>query len=151
MANCEELKEIANARLKTAEILIEAGDWDGAGYMLGHVLECALKAVVCKTLNLLEYPEYTKNDKTDGYFMTHKYDQLLIASGLEYIFSPRGTDEAFRYWSDFTKEYPGDWPTMRYSRERQKQFDEAKVRKLYTLLMGEGKGIIDIIEQEKKW
>jgi hypothetical protein len=110
--------EIALARLKSSEILIEAKDWDGAGYLSGHVLECALKAAVCKTLNLLVYPEYTKNEKTDGYFMTHKFDQLLIASGLESIFSSRGPIEAFQYWSDFTKEYPSDWPAMRYDRSR---------------------------------
>jgi hypothetical protein len=96
MANGVGLKEIALARLETTEVLIEAKDWDGAGYMLGHVLECALKAVICKTLNLVEYPEYTKNEKTDGYFMTHKFDQLLIASGMENIFSPRGPIQAFQ-------------------------------------------------------
>ena len=119
--------------------------------MLGYVLECALKAAVCKTLNLLNYPEYTKNQKTDEYFMTHKFDQLLIASGLEYLFSTRGSVDAFQYWSDFTKEYPGDWPAMRYDRSRQKQFDEVKVKKLYTILREDSKGILSIIEQEKKW
>lgn len=151
MANIEELKEIAHARLKTAEILISAKDWDGAAYMLGYVLECALKAVVCKTLNLLNYPEYTKNQKTDEYFMTHKFDQLLIASGLEYLFSTRGSVDAFQYWSDFTKEYPSDWPAMRYDRSRQKQFDEIKVKKLYNILIDATKGILSIIEKEKKW
>jgi hypothetical protein len=151
MANTQELKEIALARLKTSQILIAAKDWDGAGYMLGYVLECALKAVICKTLNLLEYPQYTKNEKTDGYFMTHKYDQLLIASGMEYLFSARGPLDAFEYWSEFTKEYPGDWPAMRYDRQRQKQFDEVKVQKLYNVLTEDKKGILALIEQEKKW
>jgi HEPN domain len=151
MANGEELKTIAKARLKTAEILIEAKDWDGAAYMMGYVLECALKAVVCKTLNLLEYPQYTKNKKTDGYFMTHEFDQLLIASGLESLFSTRGSVDAFQYWSDFTKEYPTDWPSMRYSLERQKQFDETKVKKLYTILIEKDKGILEIIENQNKW
>jgi hypothetical protein len=151
MANSLELKEIALARLKTADILVQAKDWDGAGYMMAHVLECALKAVICKTLNLLEYPEYTKNEKTDGYFMTHKFDQLLIASGMQHIFSPRGPILAFQYWSDFTKEYPGDWPAMRYDRQRQNQFDEVTVKRLYNILREPDEGIIDIITKENKW
>ena len=151
MANTQELKEIALARLKTSQILINANDWDGAGYMLGYVLECALKAVICKTLKLLDYPQYTKNEKTDAYFMTHKFDQLLIASGMDYIFSSRGPADAFKYWSTFTEEYPGDWPTMRYDRQRQKQFDEIKVQKLYNVLTEKKRGILAIIEQEKKW
>jgi len=151
MANCNDLKRIAKARLKTAKILIEAKDWDGAAYNLGYVLECALKAVICKTLNLVNYPEYTKNDRTDSYFMTHKFDQLLIASGMEYIFSPRGPIDAFRNWSDFTKEYQGDWPAMRYDRQRLSQFNETKVKTLYTNLTEPNIGILAIISKKRKW
>lgn len=151
MAGLVDFKEISQARLKTVAILLDARDWDGASYMMGYVLECALKAVICKTLHLVSYPENTRNDKIDGYFMTHKFDQLLIPSGMEDVFSTRGKPDAFRSWSDFTKEYPGDWPGMRYDRQRLKQFDEAKVRKLYNDLVGEPDGILATIEKEKRW
>jgi len=44
MANCAELRKIAKARLKSVETLMAVNDWHGAAYMLGYVLECALKA-----------------------------------------------------------------------------------------------------------
>jgi hypothetical protein len=151
MAGNKDFKIITKARLKTAKILIDASDWEGSAYMLGYVLECALKASICKTLHLTNYPENTRNDKVDGYFMTHKFDQLLIPSGLEDLFSPRGPIDVFQNWSDFTKEYQGDWPSMRYDKQRLSQFDEIKVKKLYNYLTERPSGIITILNKKKRW
>jgi hypothetical protein len=151
MAGFADFKSISKSRLKTVEILIDGKDWDGAAYMMGLTLECALKAVICKTLHLTSYPENTRNNKIDDYFMTHKFDQLLTPSGMEDIFSVRGKKDIFRSWSEFTKEYQGDWPTMRYDRQRQGQFDEEKVKKLYNNLVSKPCGIITVISSEKRW
>ena len=77
MATGSDLKNIAKARLASAEILIKAKDWHGAAYMLPYALECALKAVICKTLNLMAYPDDYKS-KTDvrSFFSTHLFLQL---------------------------------------------------------------------------
>ncbi len=73
MANRKEFKSISLARLKTAKLLIDAKDWDGASYIMGYVLECGLKAVICKTLNLISYPEFTKKKDVDNYFIPLTY------------------------------------------------------------------------------
>lgn len=145
-----QLREITKARLKTAKILLKAKDWDGSVYMMGYVLECALKAAACKALHLATYPENTKNDKIDIYFMTHRFDQLLIVSGLEEIFSlKRGVVEESMNWSDFTINYPGDWPKMRY--EPNLIWDEIKTRKLYNNLTDYKSGILTVIKRRRKW
>jgi len=151
MAGVKDFKIISKTRLKTVQILIDGKDWDGSAYMMGYVLECALKAVICKTLHLISYPEYTRNAKVDNYFMTHQFDQLLTPSGMENIFSARGKKDIFRNWSEFTQEYQGDWTAMRYNIDRQKQFDEIKVKKMYNNLTGKPYGIITVIKKEKKW
>lgn len=151
MANNRDFKTIAKARLKTVKILISANDWEGAAYMMGYVLECALKAAICKRLNLVTYPENTRNDKVDGYFMTHKFDQLLIPSGLTDLFSATGNRDEFRSWSDFTKEYPGEWPAMRYNPSRLSQFDEIKVKALYNCLTVTPHGIITVMNRKRRW
>lgn len=143
------LKRIIRQRLRTVQILIQADDWDVAAYMMGLVLECALKAAVCKTLKLIKYPEYTKNKKIDDYFMTHKFDQLLIVSGLSDVFSDRGNIDAYRNWSEFTSEFLGDWPTMRYDPER--NWNALKVKNLYTNLTDPKHGILTEIKKRKKW
>lgn len=149
MANCIELRTIAKARLKSVEALITVGDWHGSAYMLGYVLECALKAATCKTLHLIAYPENTKNDKINSYFMTHRFEQLLVVSGLENVFSSRGPKEAWQNWSEFTLEYPGDWPAMRY--DLSKNWDKIKIEQLYNNLMEPTNGILTIIKRSKKW
>lgn len=151
MANLKDLKSVSQLRIKTVELLIGGKDWDSAAYMMGYTLECALKAVICKTLHLISYPENTRKNIVDSYFMTHKFDQLLTPSGMEDIFSSRGHKDLFRNWSEFTKEYPDDWPAMRYDRQRQKQFDEAKVKKLYNNLTEKPRGILTIINSQKRW
>lgn len=143
MADLHGLRKIAKKRQKTVEILIAAKDWDGAAYTMGLTLECALKAKICKTLKLDSYPEYTGQKKIDDYFMTHKFDLLLKVSGMENLFSATGDPTAWQNWSEFTKEYLGDWPTMRYDADR--QWDETKTTDLYTNL----KGVLK--EIKKRW
>ena len=118
--------------------------------LLGYVLECALKAATCKTLNLVSYPDHNnKNQNVSSYFMTHKFEQLLVVSGLENIFSSRGSANAWKNWSDFTLEYPGDWPAMRY--DTKKTWDEIKVKKLFNNLNEPKHGILSIIKEKRKW
>jgi hypothetical protein len=148
----DDLKKIANARLLSAETLIAAGDWHGAAYMLPYALECALKAVVCKTLHLQVYPDKDKS-KTEirTFFTTHLFDQLLVVSGLQDIYHPSVGGIPYKYWSDFTIEYPGRWVEMRYNLERMEQFDEKKIKELYLKLKDKTNGIFTIIEENKRW
>lgn len=150
MANNKELRIIAKKRLHTAKLLFQAKDWEGAAYMMGYALECALKAATCKTLGLVSYPENTKNPKIDSYFMTHKFDQLLIVSGMESILSIRGPAEAYRNWSEFTLEYPGDWTQMRYE-FKPGYWNSQKIIRMYNNLKESKNGIITIIKRRHKW
>ncbi|OGK12872.1 hypothetical protein A3A93_06620 [Candidatus Roizmanbacteria bacterium RIFCSPLOWO2_01_FULL_38_12] len=149
MANGSDLRDISKARLKSVKILMDSKDWHGAAYMLAYALECALKAVTCKTLDLLAYPVNTKYKNIDSYFMTHRFEQLLIVSGLESTFSSRGPSQAWKNWSDFTIEYPGDWPSMRY--DAKTIWDATKVKRLYNNLTEPQYGIITIIKRRRKW
>lgn len=148
MASCNELKSISKARLRSAETLMAAGDWDGAAYMLGYVLECALKSVICKTLGLTEYPQ---NRKTDTHFLTHNFDQLLVLSGMSVLFSANGDLAVFQRWSEFTKEFPGDWPAMRYNLDYLQKFDEAKVTAMHSHITERTNGILAVITARRKW
>lgn len=151
MATGTDLRQITKARLKSANILMSAGDWHGAAYMLGYVLECGLKAVICKNLRLTSYPDNVHNNHVKTFFATHRFDQLLIASGMQDIFSVTGSKECFRHWSEFTVEFPGDWPAMRYDLTRLNQFDETKVRQLYENLTDKRHGIISTMSLRRRW
>ena len=114
---------------------------------MGYVLECGLKAIICKRLQLNVYPDNHKKGEISKFFRTHKFDPLLIVSGLSKMFSTTGEIQAFQHWSDFTNEYAGDWPTMRY--DANIIWDEAKVKRLYLNLTSKPYGVLTIIK--KKW
>jgi HEPN domain-containing protein len=60
MLTVKELRKIARTRLREAEALYQAKQYDGATYLCGYAIEAALKARICKTLNWEGYPSTKK-------------------------------------------------------------------------------------------
>jgi HEPN domain-containing protein len=85
MATRRELKDLAALRLREAEALFAAGLYDGAAYLCGYVVELALKARICRLLNVNEYPDTGKLKNVYG---VHDLDQLLLLSGLRRRLDP---------------------------------------------------------------
>ena len=147
----KELKKKSLARLKTVEILMKAEDWEMAAYILGYVVEYALKAATCKTLKLEHYPELAiiKKDIDIKYFQTHNFEELLLVSGLDPILGVRGESESWRNWSNFTLIYKGNWTSMRY--DTASTWDKTSVEKVYTNITTPSNGILSEIKRRKKW
>ena len=148
MIDILDFKKITEARLNTVKILIKSKDWSGAAYMMGYVLEIALKAMICKTLNLKTYPDHKSTKEIKNCFRTHEFESLLTLSGLSHIFSVDGDSNAFKNWSKFTMEYTGNWVEMRYDSQLLSQLSRNKVKRLYNCLIRED-GILTIIK--RKW
>ena len=102
------LQQLAELRLKDAEALLVAGQWDAAYYLLGYCIECALKACVAKQFRLHEVPD----KELVISFYTHRLDKLLTISGVKSEMENHArTDSSFeikwntvRDWSE-TKRY----------------------------------------------
>ncbi len=147
----KELKKRSLARLNTVKILMKAEDWEMAAYVLGYVVEYALKAVTCKTLRLEHYPqlEIIKKDINITYFQTHNFEELLLVSGLDPVLGVRGKSESWRNWSNFTLIYKGNWTKMRY--DTANIWDETSVKEVYTNVIAPDNGILSEIKRRKKW
>jgi hypothetical protein len=78
MASGEELKELAELRMREAVALHDAGFYDGSVYLCGYVVELALKARICRLLGAREYPD----SEMPHTFRIHNFDHLLLLSGL---------------------------------------------------------------------
>jgi hypothetical protein len=78
-----ELRKIARARIKDAEVLLNAKRYDGAAYICGYALELGLKARICRTLKWSGYPSTNKEFADYRCFKTHDLDVLLHLSGIE--------------------------------------------------------------------
>jgi len=83
MLKISEIKLIAQARLKDAEVLFEAQRYEGAVYLCGYVVELGLKYKICKTLNWDDFPLTRGEFKNYSSFKSHDLDVLLHLSGAE--------------------------------------------------------------------
>jgi len=113
-----ELKTLARLRLKEAECLYRSRFYSGSEYLCGYVVEFALKARICKVLNLEEYPaEELRVSKT------HDFDVLKLLAGLKKDLEPGRNKELWENWSVATK-----WkPELRYQLPVKDSREAAKV------------------------
>jgi len=105
--NRSDLQLLSEARVEDAEVLLRAGRWAAAYYLLGYAVECGLKACAARQFRQDEVPE--KTVVTD--FYTHRLDKLLGISGVKADLELRaGDDQAFqvnwntvRDWSETSR------------------------------------------------
>jgi len=106
----KELQKIALIRLKEAKTLYDNELYDGAVYLCGYVVEAALKARICRHLQMKEYLD---TGDMKSMFLSHNFDRLLFLSGLKnrINLANRRRTNLFKHWSLLT-----NWtPDMRYA------------------------------------
>jgi HEPN domain-containing protein len=74
-----DFQELAELRLKEANALLAAGFPDGAYYLAGYAVECALKACIAKRTQLHDFPE--KKLVNDSH--THNLKELMRLAELK--------------------------------------------------------------------
>lgn len=143
MADRQSFKKLALARLRSSKLLYKYKDYDAAGYLIGYVVEFALKATICKTLNLTTYPG--SGEKHFEVFATHNVDRLLILSGLSSEIDINKNRELFTNWSVLTS----DWgPEVRYELSK---YDKIKIENKLKALEDKPNGFLAWIKGGKKW
>jgi hypothetical protein len=60
-------------------VLLGAGHWDGAYYLCGYAVECALKACIARRVRRYDFPD--RDLATQSY--SHNLAQLVRVAGLE--------------------------------------------------------------------
>lgn len=88
-----DLQQLADVRLTEANALLAAGLWDGAYYLAGYAVECALKACI------MAYVERTgvifEDRKFSEKCWTHKFDDLVGLAELKAAHSAETAINAF--------------------------------------------------------
>lgn len=79
----KDLRTIAKARLRDADVLLKAGRFDGAFYLCGYALELGLKSRICKTLKWAGFPQTRQEFERYQSVKTHDLEVLLRFSGIE--------------------------------------------------------------------
>jgi len=97
LMNRTDLQRLANLRLSEARTLFQAGAFEGAYYLAGYAIECALKACIAKQIREFDFPERRLIERS----YTHNLTQLLEVSGVKAQFEEAtAASEALRVsWS----------------------------------------------------
>jgi HEPN domain-containing protein len=78
--NKADFEQLADVRIEEAKILLDQGKFDGAYYLAGYAIECALKACIAKLTNQHDFPPDKKF--VDACY-THDIDKLVEKAGLK--------------------------------------------------------------------
>src|SRR5205085_1198504 len=114
------------------KLLLDNGQDDGAYYLVGYAVECALKAVIAGRTRQYEFPDLAFVRKV----YTHNLKDLLDLSGLKAVF-----DQEFAKDPDLRNNWDiaQDWQeTSRYEAGRLRQDAES----LYTAVADAKHGIL---------
>ena len=76
-----DLQELADVRLKEARALLNSGQFDGAYYLAGYSVECALKACIAKRTLEHDFPEMKLVNESH----THNLPELMRLAQLASI------------------------------------------------------------------
>jgi HEPN domain-containing protein len=77
--NRKGLQDLAKLRLKEASLLLRSNHPDGAYYLAGYAIECALKACIARQTQRYDFPE--KKTVLDSH--THDLKDLLVPAGIK--------------------------------------------------------------------
>jgi hypothetical protein len=77
--NRSDFQELAELHLLHAKALLDAELYSGAYYICGYVIECALKACICKKTNQFDF--YPSPDESRAAW-SHDFEKLIKAAGL---------------------------------------------------------------------
>lgn len=76
-----DFQKITKIRIREGRALLRANHFNGAYYLLGYAIECAIKACIAKQTKRYEFPN--KNRIKDCY--THDLETLIKAAGLNIL------------------------------------------------------------------
>ncbi len=129
--NRKGLQKLTGLRLAEAHILLANKKYDGAYYLTGYAVECALKACIAKQIKKFDFPD--KKLVVDSH--THNLEQLLSVSGLK---------QAHRQEMDTDGDFAVNWAVVRdWSEQSRYSFGRsaAEAKDLYEAVTARKHGI----------
>lgn len=103
--NKSDLEALVDIRVNEAKLLLDNRRFEGAYYLLGYALECAIKACIAKQVKEHDFPD--KQLANASY--THKLSDLLGVAGLKQKLQEKEeADEDFRLNWAVVKEWSED-------------------------------------------
>jgi HEPN domain-containing protein len=137
--NRYDFQKIARIRIREAKVLLDNGFYDGAYYLAGYAVECALKACIAKETKRYDFPEKESAIRMH----THNLRSLLTESKL---------DSAFQLETSKNKIFEQNWSVTKDWSERYRyslRSDKKAAEDLYSAITSRTNGIL--IWLKKHW
>ncbi|WP_162417796.1 HEPN domain-containing protein [Cyclobacterium roseum] len=135
--NRNSLQELSRLRIKEGKILLDNQFYDGAYYLCGYSVECALKACIAKKTKQYDFPD--KKVVVESH--THEIIKLVKIAGLEIDLRNRLIDPNFQLNWTLVK----DWSEI----SRYRRNSELEALDLYSAITTKKHGIMTWIK--KHW
>lgn len=121
--NRSEFQKLADLRAHEAGVLLAARCYDGAYYLAGYAVECALKACVARKTRRYDFPP--PRNEVDACY-THDLARLLKAAGLDKDFAAaRSADPVLSDNWDIVQQWSEQSRYVRISRSRSLDLNRA--------------------------
>lgn len=136
--NRSDLQRLAELRIAEAKVLLENNYWEGAYYLAGYAVECALKACIAKATRQYDFPDRRVANASH----THNLSSLARAAGLE---------ESFRERASLDRNFQVRWNAVKdWSEEARYRpnISEQQAVALYDAIVEVEYGVLPCI---KKW
>ncbi|MGZ8842989.1 MAG: HEPN domain-containing protein [Pyrinomonadaceae bacterium] len=133
--NRTDFHKLAEIRIREAKVLLDRKCYEGAYYLAGYAVECALKACIAKRTQEHDFPP--KPEVVRDYYQ-HKIESLAKLAGLELELKKRASMVQFKQfhsnWNDVTK-----WSEqVRY----ETRIDSKQSRGLYRAITNSRNGVL---------
>ena len=134
--NRRDLQQIAKIRRKEAKILIDNKKYDGAYYLLGYIVECALKSCIARKTRKYDFPDKKKVDKS----YTHELETLVGLAELKMEFEQEKIrNPTFEIYWNVVK----DWD----ENSRYKRYIKREAQDMYKAVLARNNGVLRWIRQ----
>lgn len=134
--NRRDLQALSRTRLTEARTLLASGHSDGAYYLAGYAIECALKACIARGTMRHDFPDRKRVDASH----THSLRELVRVANLEaMLYAAEAQDRAF---SD-------NWEVVQQWSEQSRYLrtDSLKARKLVDAISNRRHGVMRWLTQ----
>ncbi len=130
--NKNDLEALVGIRVIEAKVLLENHNYQGAYYLLGYALECAIKACIAKQVQQYDFPNKDLAQKSHQ----HKLTDLVGVAGLKQrLKKQEQADSSFQLNWAVAK----DWAVeSRY----EKSIEKTKAHDLYEAVTDEHSGVL---------
>ncbi|MEX2567919.1 MAG: HEPN domain-containing protein [Cyclobacteriaceae bacterium] len=135
--NRNSLQDLSRLRIREAKTLLDNQFYDGAYYLCGYSVECALKACIAKKTKQYDFPDKKAVNESH----THEIIKLVKIAGLEIDLKNKLTDASFQLNWSLVK----DWSEI----SRYKRNSELEALDLYSAITAKKHGIMTWIK--KHW